>query len=62
MLAFLWLDAERNTGDGTRLLEEAIRELPRVVTRHYVSGTGTFELQVVARDLDRFRASPWAAS
>ena len=54
VLAFVRLDAERNTGDGTRLLEEAIKKLPEVVSCHYISGTGTFELQVVAQDLDSF--------
>ena len=54
VLAFVRLDAERNTGDGTRLLEDAIKKLPEVVSCHYISGTGTFELQVVAQDLDSF--------
>ena len=54
VLAFVRLDAERNTGDATRVLEEAIRKLPEVITCHYISGTGTFELQVVAQDLDSF--------
>ena len=54
VMAFVRLDAERNTGDGTRQLEEAIRELPEVVSCHYISGAGTFELQVVSRDLDSF--------
>ena len=54
VLAFVRLDAERNNGDGTRLLEEAIRKLPEVISCHYISGTGTFELQVVAHDLDTF--------
>ncbi|MEO7548640.1 MAG: Lrp/AsnC family transcriptional regulator, partial [Ramlibacter sp.] len=54
VLAFVRLDAERNTKDGTKLLEDAIRELPEVVACHYISGTGTFELQVVAQDLDGF--------
>jgi len=54
VLAFVRLDAERNTGDGTRALEEAIRRLPEIVSCHYISGTGTFELQVVAQDLDSF--------
>ena len=54
VLAFVRLDAERNNGDGTRALEEAIRKLPEVVACHYISGTGTFELQVVAQDLDSF--------
>ena len=54
VMAFVRLDAERNTGDGTRQLEEAIRKLPEVVSCHYISGAGTFELQVVSRDLDSF--------
>ena len=54
VLAFVRLDAERNTGDGTRALELAIAKLPEVIACHYISGTGTFELQVVAQDLDSF--------
>ena len=54
VLAFVRLDAERNTGDATRVLEEAVRALPEVIACHYISGTGTFELQVVAQDLDSF--------
>ena len=54
VLAFVRLDAERNTGDGTRALEDAIQQLPEVVACHYISGNGTFELQVVAQDLDAF--------
>ncbi len=52
--AFVRLDAERNTGDATRALEEAIRQLPEVISCHYISGAGTFELEVVAPDLDSF--------
>ena len=54
VLAFVRLNAERNTGDATKKLEEAIQRLPEVVACHYISGTGTFELQVVAQDLDSF--------
>ena len=54
VLAFVRLDAERSTGGLTRAMEEAIRQIPEVVSCHYISGTGTFELQVVARDLDSF--------
>ena len=54
VLAFVRLDAERNTGDATKKLEDAIRQLPEVISCHYISGTGTFELQVVAQDLDSF--------
>ena len=54
VLAFVRLDADRNTGDVTRKLEEAIQKIPEIVSCHYISGTGTFELQVVSRDLDSF--------
>ena len=54
VLAFVRLDAERNTGGLTLAMEDAIRQIPEVVACHYISGTGTFELQVVARDLDSF--------
>ena len=54
VLAFVRLDADRNSGDATRQLEEAIQKLPEVIACHYISGTGTFELQVVAQDLDAF--------
>jgi len=54
VLAFVRLDAERNNSDSTRALEAAIRARPEVVACHYISGTGTFELHVVATDLDAF--------
>jgi Lrp/AsnC family leucine-responsive transcriptional regulator len=54
VLAFVRVDTERATGDATRQLEDAVRKLPEVIACHYISGTGTFELQVVAQDLDGF--------
>lgn len=54
VFAFVRLDADRNTGSATRTLEEAIRTLPEVTACHYISGSGTFELQVMATDLDAF--------
>ena len=54
VLAFVRVDAERNNAEATRALEQAIRALPEVIACHYISGTGTFALQVVARDLDAF--------
>ena len=54
VLAFVRLDADRNSGDVLQTLEEAIRTIPEVVSCHYISGTGTFELQVVSRDLHSF--------
>jgi DNA-binding Lrp family transcriptional regulator len=54
VFAFVRVDAERNTGSATKVLEEAIRRLPEVTACHYISGAGTFELQVMATDLDAF--------
>jgi DNA-binding Lrp family transcriptional regulator len=54
VLAFVRIDAERNNSDSTRALEDAIRARPEVVACHYISGAGTFELHVVATDLDAF--------
>ena len=54
VLAFVRLDAERNNARATRELEDAVRRLPEVIACHYISGAGTFELQVMATDLDAF--------
>jgi Lrp/AsnC family transcriptional regulator, leucine-responsive regulatory protein len=54
VLAFVRVDAERNNADATRALEDAVRALPEVVACHYVSGEGTFELQVMCTDLDAY--------
>jgi Lrp/AsnC family leucine-responsive transcriptional regulator len=54
VLAFVRLDAERNHGEVTRSLEAAIRNIPQIVSCHYISGSGTFELQVVCPDLAEF--------
>ena len=54
VLAFVRVDTERSSGEATRALEDAIRQLPEVIACHYISGTGTFELQVVAKDLNGF--------
>jgi len=58
VLAFVRVDAERNNAEATKALEEAIRALPEVVACHYISGAGTFELHVMATDLDAF--SRWS--
>ena len=54
VLAFVRVDAERNTASATGELENAIRRIPEVISCHYISGSGTFELQVLATDLDAF--------
>jgi Lrp/AsnC family leucine-responsive transcriptional regulator len=58
VLAFVRVDAERNNAEATRALEDAIRALPEVISCHYISGAGTFELQVMLTDLDAY--SRWA--
>ena len=54
VLAFVRIDAERNSGDALRQMETAIRDIPEIVSCHYISGSGTFELQVVCPDLAEF--------
>ncbi len=54
VLAFVRVNAERNNGESTRVLEQALRELPQVIACHYISGAGTFELQVMVTDLQQF--------
>jgi Lrp/AsnC family leucine-responsive transcriptional regulator len=54
VLAFVRVDAERDNAEATRALEDAIRGLPEVISCHYVSGAGTFELQVLVTDLDAY--------
>ena len=55
---FVRVDAERNNAEATRALEDAIRALPEVIACHYVSGAGTFELQMMCTDLDAY--SRWS--
>lgn len=52
VLAFVRVDADRHT--AAKELEDAIRALPEVIACHYISGSGTFELQVMATDLEAF--------
>ncbi len=54
VLAFVRVDADRNNASATKVLEAAIQQLPEVIACHYISGAGTFELQVLATDLDAF--------
>jgi Lrp/AsnC family transcriptional regulator, leucine-responsive regulatory protein len=54
VMAFVRLFAERNAATSIRELEQAITALPQVVACHYISGDGSFELQVVEQDLGSF--------
>ena len=58
VLAFVRLDAAQISGTELRELEEAIRAIPEIVSCHYISGAGTFELQVMCTDLDAY--SRWS--
>jgi len=54
VLAFVRVDAERDNAPAMQSLEAAIRDLPEVISCHYISGAGTFELQVLVTDLDAY--------
>ncbi len=54
VLAFVRLDAAQIDAASMRGPEQAIRARPEITSCHYISGTGTFELQVVAPDLEQF--------
>ena len=54
VLAFVRVDTDRDNAEATRALESAIRGLPEVIACHYISGAGTFELQVLVTDLDAY--------
>jgi Lrp/AsnC family transcriptional regulator, leucine-responsive regulatory protein len=54
VLAFVRVDAERNNADATNQLAASICALPEVVSCHYISGSGTFELHVVSENLDTY--------
>lgn len=54
VMAFVRLFAERNAAGSIRELEQAIAALAQVVACHYISGDGSFELQIVEQDLESF--------
>lgn len=54
VMAFVRVDTERDNIETTRVLEDAIRQWPEVMACHYISGAGTFELQVLVTDLDAY--------
>ena len=54
VLAFVRLDTALAGGGNLREIEQAIRARPEIVSCHYISGSGTFELQVVSPDLETF--------
>lgn len=54
VIAFVRLYADVNTGAVTRELREALVKLPEVMSVHHISGEGSFEITVVATDLEAY--------
>jgi Lrp/AsnC family transcriptional regulator, leucine-responsive regulatory protein len=54
VIAFVRLYADRNTGEVTRELKEQLVRLPEVMSCHHISGEGSFEITVMATDLDAY--------
>jgi DNA-binding Lrp family transcriptional regulator len=54
VIAFVRIYAERNTGEVTRELKEQLVKLPEVMSCHHISGEGSFEITVMATDLDAY--------
>ena len=54
VIAFVRLYADRNTGEVTRELKEQLVKLPEVMSCHHISGEGSFEITVMATDLEAY--------
>lgn len=54
VIAFVRLFAERNTGAVTEDIKRQLLALPQVLSAHHISGEGSFEIMVVATDLDAY--------
>ena len=54
VIAFVRLYADVNTGAVTRELRQALVKLPEVMDVHHISGEGSFEITVLATDLESY--------
>jgi Lrp/AsnC family transcriptional regulator, leucine-responsive regulatory protein len=54
VIAFVRLYADVNTGSVTRELREALVRQPEVMDVHHISGEGSFEITVLATDLEAY--------
>jgi Lrp/AsnC family leucine-responsive transcriptional regulator len=52
--AFVWISLDKKDADHVKKFEDAVRDIPEVLTCHCVSGRYDHQLQVIARDLDAF--------
>ena len=51
---FLSVKIDGHANDRALAFEKAVAAMPEVIACHYISGAGTFELQVMSTDLDAF--------
>ena len=54
VIAFVRIYADRNTGEVTRQLKEQLVSMPEVMSCHHISGEGSFEITVMATDLEAY--------
>jgi Lrp/AsnC family transcriptional regulator, leucine-responsive regulatory protein len=54
VIAFVRIYADRNTGEVTRELKEQLLKMPEVMSCHHISGEGSFEITVMATDLEAY--------
>jgi Lrp/AsnC family transcriptional regulator, leucine-responsive regulatory protein len=54
VIAFVRIYADRNTGEVTRALKEQLIQMPEVMSCHHISGEGSFEITVMATDLEAY--------
>ena len=54
VIAFVRIYADRNSGEVTRELKARLVALPEVMNCHHVSGEGSFEITVMATDLEAY--------
>jgi Lrp/AsnC family transcriptional regulator, leucine-responsive regulatory protein len=54
VIAFVRIFADRNTGEVTRALKEQLINMPEVMSCHHISGEGSFEITVMATDLEAY--------
>jgi Lrp/AsnC family transcriptional regulator, leucine-responsive regulatory protein len=54
VIAFVRLYADVNTGAVTRELRQSLVKLPEVMDVHHISGEGSFEITVLATDLESY--------
>jgi len=54
VLAFVQISFAIHTGDSPEQFEQAIQEIPEVLTCHNVSGDAEYMLQIVSKDLETY--------